>query len=363
MAAVDPRAATAAYDVDTRGDEVLEPARIEDGVKVFELTVSQIRWEILPGVTVDAYAYNGQIPGPRLQVTQGDRIRIDVTNELDESTTVHWHGLDVPNEMDGPAGITQDPIQPGDTYRYEYTVKQWGTFFYHSHDHADRQQALGLYGALIIDPADPGLQPPADREYTIQLQEWLSREGLTYPAMPMEGGMPNYFTINGKAYPATETIDMKVGRPSGCGSSARTPTTSTRCTSTAARSPSSPATGGPHHGAAVPGRHDQRRAGTTLRRALERARARPVAHPLPHQPPHHQQQRRNRRRWRPDHDHQRHRITPRTEEPPPSSPLPRRVTSAPSGSTAGRCQGAQLIVPDRFGCRGRDRPPARNGAR
>jgi len=211
MAAVDPRAATAAYDVDTRGDEVLEPARIEDGVRVFELTVSQIRWEILPGVTVDAYAYNGQIPGPRLQVTQGDRIRIDVTNELDESTTVHWHGLDVPNEMDGPAGITQDPIQPGDTYRYEYTVKQWGTFFYHSHDHADRQQALGLYGALIIDPADPGLQPPADREYTIQLQEWLSREGLTYPAMPMEGGMPNYFTINGKAYPATETIDMKVG--------------------------------------------------------------------------------------------------------------------------------------------------------
>lgn len=211
MAAVDPRAATAAYDVDTRGDEMLEPARVEDGVRVFELTVSQIRWEILPGVTVDAYAYNGQIPGPRLQVTQGDRIRIDVTNELDESTTVHWHGLDVPNEMDGPAGITQDPIQPGDTYRYEYTVKQWGTFFYHSHDHADRQQALGLYGALIIDPADPGLQPPADREYTIQLQEWLSREGLTYPAMPMEGGMPNYFTINGKAYPATETIDMKVG--------------------------------------------------------------------------------------------------------------------------------------------------------
>ena len=88
--------------MDTRGDEVLEPARIEDGVRVFELTVSQIRWEILPGVTVDAYAYNGQIPGPRLQVTQGDRIRIDVTNELDESTTVHWHGLDVPNEMDGP---------------------------------------------------------------------------------------------------------------------------------------------------------------------------------------------------------------------------------------------------------------------
>lgn len=74
--------------------------------------MSQIRWEILPGVTVDAYAYNGQIPGPRLQVTQGDRIRIDVTNELDESTTVHWHGLDVPNEMDGPAGSPRIPSNP-----------------------------------------------------------------------------------------------------------------------------------------------------------------------------------------------------------------------------------------------------------
>ena len=211
MAAVDPRDVTSSYDVDTRGDEVLEPSRIEDGVKIYELTVSLIRWEILPGVAVDAYAYNGQVPGPRLNFTQGDRIRIDVTNKLDETTTVHWHGLDVPNEMDGPAGITQDPIQPGATYSYEYTVKQWGTFFYHSHDHADRQQALGLYGALIIDPADPSQQPAADHDYTIQPQEWLNREGLTYPAMPMEGGMPNYFTINGKAYPATETIDMKIG--------------------------------------------------------------------------------------------------------------------------------------------------------
>jgi manganese oxidase len=211
MAAVDPRGVDAAYEVDTRGDRVLEPARIENGVKVFELTVSLVRWEILPGVPIDAYAYNDQIPGPRLNFTQGDRVRIDVTNELDETTTVHWHGLDVPNEMDGPAEITQDPIQPGDTYSYEYAVGQWGTFFYHSHDHADRQQTLGLYGALIIDPADPSEQAPAEHDYAIQLGEWLNREGLTFPSMPMEGGLANYFTINGKAYPETETIDMKVG--------------------------------------------------------------------------------------------------------------------------------------------------------
>src|SRR5215207_3292231 len=211
MAAVDPRAARASYDVDTRGDRLLEPARVEDGVKVFELTVSLVRWQILPGVSIDAYAYNGQIPGPRLNFRQGDRVRIDVTNRLDETTTVHWHGLDVPNEMDGPAEITQDPIQPGDTYSYEYTVGQWGTFFYHSHDHADRQQTLGLYGALIIDPADPAEQVPADDDYVIQLGEWLNREGLTFPSMPMEGGLANYFTINGKASPETETIKMKVG--------------------------------------------------------------------------------------------------------------------------------------------------------
>lgn len=210
MAAVDPNSVTATYGSGDRGDRVLE-ATVENGVKVYKLTVSMVRWEIYPGQTVDAYAYNGQVPGPRLEFTQGDRVRIEVTNELDESTTVHWHGLDLPNDMDGPANITQDPIQPGETFSYAYTVKQWGTYFYHSHDHADRQQALGLYGALIISPSNPSEAVKADHDYTIQLGEWLEREGLTYPAMPMEGGMANYFTINGKSYPATETIRMQVG--------------------------------------------------------------------------------------------------------------------------------------------------------
>jgi FtsP/CotA-like multicopper oxidase with cupredoxin domain len=114
--------------------------------------------------------------------------------------------------MDGPAEITQEPIQPGGTYTYEYTVGQHGTFFYHTHDHVDRQQSLGLYGALIIDPRDAADAVPADLEYTVQLQEWLKREWLTYPAMPMEGAFPNFFTINGKSYPATDTIRMKVGK-------------------------------------------------------------------------------------------------------------------------------------------------------
>lgn len=210
MAAIHPGLIEASYGLDSRGDKVLEP-RIENGVKIYDLETSVIRWSILPNVTVDAYAVNGQVPGPRLHFRQGDRVRINVTNRLHENTTFHWHGLVLPNEMDGPAEITQKPIEPGGGYAYEFTAEQSGTYFYHSHDHVDRQQALGLYGAMIIDPTNPADGIKTDHDYVIQLQEWLMREGLTYPAMPMDGGQPNYFTINGRAYPATDTIRMKVG--------------------------------------------------------------------------------------------------------------------------------------------------------
>jgi FtsP/CotA-like multicopper oxidase with cupredoxin domain len=210
MAAVDPRDVTARYGLDTQGAQPLAP-RIEDGVKVFDLETSVIRWQILPTVSVNAYAFNGQVPGPTLRFRQGDRVRINVTNRLPDTTTVHWHGLVLPNVMDGVANVTQKPIDRGQLYRYEFTAVQSGSFFYHSHDHVDRQQALGLYGALIIDPVSPADEIAADHEYTIQLQEWLIREGLTYPAMPMDGAQPNYFTINGRAFPSTDMIRMKVG--------------------------------------------------------------------------------------------------------------------------------------------------------
>ncbi|MBY3183292.1 multicopper oxidase domain-containing protein [Rhizobium laguerreae] len=210
MAAIHPRYITATYGLETRGDRALEP-RIEDGVKVFDMETKVVRWTILPGITVDAYTFNGQLPGPQLQIHEGDRVRINVKNSLPESTSVHWHGLVLPNEMDGPAEITQPPIDPGETYVYEFTAGQSGSYFYHSHDHVDRQQALGLYGALMIDPAQADPTTMADREYVILLQEWLKREGLTYPAMPMDGGQPNYFTINGRAYPETDIIKIKVG--------------------------------------------------------------------------------------------------------------------------------------------------------
>lgn len=210
MAAVKPHDVSYRGDLTVRGDTEARP-RIENGVKVFELTASVISWQILPGQTVDAYAFNNQVPGPRLHFTEGDRVRIIVHNRLPETTTVHWHGLIVPNAMDGPADITQSPIPVGGDFTYEFTASQSGTYFYHTHDHSDRQQALGLYGALVIDPKVPDPSLAATYDYAVQLQEWLTREGLTYPAMPMEGGMPNFFTINGRAYPATDTVGMRVG--------------------------------------------------------------------------------------------------------------------------------------------------------
>ncbi|MDU6830491.1 MAG: DUF4396 domain-containing protein [Bradyrhizobium sp.] len=211
MAAVKPRQVAYVAAPNARGDKVLEP-RIENGVKVFDIKAEIIRWNILPDVAVEAYAYNRQVPGPRLQVTEGDHVRINFRNALPESSTIHWHGLILPNEMDGPAKVTQDPVPPGGSYTYEFDVGQSGTYFDHSHDHPDRQQALGLYGALLIAPKDSAAEVRADLDYTIQLQEWLKREWLTYPAMLMEGALPNYFTINGKAYPSTDTVAMKVGQ-------------------------------------------------------------------------------------------------------------------------------------------------------
>jgi FtsP/CotA-like multicopper oxidase with cupredoxin domain len=210
MAAVDPDALTYRAPVDARGDQPLEPT-MDGDVKVYELETAAIEWNILGYERVMAYAFNRQVPGPRIRITEGDQVRFNVTNRLPEPTSVHWHGLILPNAMDGPAEITQAPIPPGGSFTYEFTAQQAGTFFYHSHSDVDRQQALGLYGALIIDPANPADAPVADHELVVQLQEWNEREGYTYPAMPMEGTLPNFFTINGKAYPDTETVLMRIG--------------------------------------------------------------------------------------------------------------------------------------------------------
>lgn len=179
---------------------------LENGVKVFRLTARPVRWNILKDVTVTAWTYNGTVPGPLIRVSEGDRVRVILQNDLPEPTSIHWHGIPVPNAMDG---VT--PIPPGQSFTYEFTAPPAGSFMYHSHINSDRQVMVGLYAPLIVDPKTPEAEPPAV-DVSWMLSEWrIGPAGQTFPAMPMTGMEPNYFTINGKAYPETQPITVKKG--------------------------------------------------------------------------------------------------------------------------------------------------------
>lgn len=181
--------------------------KVEDGVKVFELAARPVRWQILKDVVVTAWTYNGTVPGPMIRVTEGDRVRIVFKNELPEATSIHWHGIPVPNAMDGMTAIA-----PGESFAYEFTAPPAGTFMYHSHIAADKQVMIGLYAPFIVDPKAPSAEAPAV-DVTWMLSEWrVGPDGQTYPAMPMMGAEPNYFTINGKSFPETATIEVKKGQ-------------------------------------------------------------------------------------------------------------------------------------------------------
>lgn len=189
--------------------------REEDGVKVFELVARPVRWTILDDggerVVVTAWAYNGTVPGPMIRVTEGDAVRIILQNELPEPTSIHWHGIPLPNAMDGVPPLTQAAIEPGDSFVYEFIAPPAGSFMYHSHVDTDKQIMVGLYAPFIIDPAGPEVDPP-DVDVMWMLSEWwVGSDGETYAAMPMAGAEPNYFTINGKAFPNTEPIVVKQG--------------------------------------------------------------------------------------------------------------------------------------------------------
>ncbi len=220
------------------------------GVKEFQLSAEPIRWEYTEGKTILAWGYNGQIPGPEIRVTEGDKVRIVFTNKLPKATSIHWHGIDVPFEQDGVPGVTQKAIQPGETFSYEFIAKPAGTRFYHTHggvamgDEA-QQLDMGLSGAFIIESLDYA-RDKSDKEYTLIFDEWQTmpmtssrktsslinqvpsqmngenHEGMMNMPMlapsgvegTMGGGhMMNYnlFTINGRSFPNTEPIKVKRG--------------------------------------------------------------------------------------------------------------------------------------------------------
>ena len=151
------------------------------GIRTIQLETRSVSWELAPGRTIKAMAYNGRVPGPELRVREGERMGIVLKNLLGEPTTIHWHGVDVPNPMDGVPDITQKPVQPGETFVYEFEARPAGTRWYHTHVQEHRQMDLGLAAPLIIEATAP--EPmPYDRELTLVLDDWVTGAGDVLPS-------------------------------------------------------------------------------------------------------------------------------------------------------------------------------------
>ncbi len=179
---------------------------LDGSVKVFKLVAEPVKKKIAPFKTIDAWGYNGSCPGPTIQVQQGDRVRVIFENRLPESTSLHWHGLEIPIEQDGVPYISQKPVAPGEKYVYEFTVHQEGTFFYHAH--SAMQEMLGQIGFFVAHP-EKDYQPRADHDYGLILQQWAVLPGNTVPnTAAMEY---NWLTFNGVCAPMTTPLLARLG--------------------------------------------------------------------------------------------------------------------------------------------------------
>jgi manganese oxidase len=182
------------------------PFTIDNGTKVFHLIAEPVKQQIAPNKTLDAWGFNGSAPGPTIQITQGDRVRIVVDNHLPEPTSMHWHGFEIPHAMDGGPGISQDPISPGGRFVYEFTLHQAGTYFYHSH--MAMQEMMGMLGAFIMHPK-AAYTPRVDKDFVVLLQEYAVLPNNTVPnTMNMEF---NWLVFNGKTGPATTPLVVRLG--------------------------------------------------------------------------------------------------------------------------------------------------------
>ncbi|MFM7871224.1 MAG: multicopper oxidase domain-containing protein [Actinomycetota bacterium] len=185
-----------------KGGQLLEPVVEADGTKVFDLTVEEVDWEVEPGKIVKAKTYNGTVPGPEIRVNVGDKVKIVVTNALNESTSVHFHGIRVPNQFDGVDPYTQNPIQPGETFTYEFTTLEPAVGIYHSHHDAQVQIPDGMFGAFMVGemPIPPSL---VDKGYTKVDKE---------VTMVLNDSGVIGLSLNGKSFPATEPYTLRLGQ-------------------------------------------------------------------------------------------------------------------------------------------------------
>ncbi len=180
----------------------------KDGAKEFHLVAEPVKREFAPGMIVDTWGYNGSSPGPTIEVVEGDHVRLFVTNKLPERTSAHWHGVLLPNGMDGVAGLNQPHIEVGETYVYEFVIRGSGVKMYHPHSDEMVQMAMGMMGFFIIHPKNP---PPIDRHFCIMLHEWAIAPGTSKPNPAVMLDF-NIFTFNGRCWPGTDPLVVKEGQ-------------------------------------------------------------------------------------------------------------------------------------------------------
>jgi len=177
------------------GAQVMAPKVLFDGTKEFDLTAKVTDWEVSPGKTVKAWTYNGTVPGPTIKVQPGDKVRVVLDNQLPESTAIHFHGIEVPNAMDGVPDVTQPPVKPGEKFTYEFVAKGPAVGMYHSHHHAEHQVTDGLAGAFLVgdEPLPAGVTP-----------------SQVVPMVLNDAGVIG-LSLNGKSFPATAPVIAKQG--------------------------------------------------------------------------------------------------------------------------------------------------------
>jgi FtsP/CotA-like multicopper oxidase with cupredoxin domain len=185
------------------------PWRLREGVKEFHLVAEPVVREIAPGMHARLWGYNGQSPGPTIEVVEGDRVRMFVTNRLPEATSIHWHGQRLPNGMDGISGLNQPSIKPGQTFVYEFRAERAGTFMYHPHADETTQMAMGMMGSWVTHPADPRAMA-VDRDYVLLLNAYDIDPGTFTPRVSTMLDF-NLWTFNSRAFPGVDPIVARQG--------------------------------------------------------------------------------------------------------------------------------------------------------
>ncbi|HZX27563.1 MAG TPA: copper oxidase, partial [Telluria sp.] len=185
------------------------PWRMNNGVKEFHLVAEPVVRELAPGMKANLWGYNGQSPGPTIEVVEGDRVRIFVTNRLPEHTSIHWHGQLLPNGMDGVTGVTQPGIEPGKTYVYEFVARHAGTFMYHPHADEMTQMAMGMMGFWVTHPKDPR-QHAVDRDYVLLMNAYDIDPGTYTPRTNTMLDF-NLWTFNSRVFPGIDHMVARIG--------------------------------------------------------------------------------------------------------------------------------------------------------